>query len=313
MSPKRVGRVTLIGSWISPTVSVVIPHYGDSAPTLVLLDQLRAQDGAELQLIVADDCSPIPFPETPGVTVVRRAQNGGFGCAVNSGAEAATGELLLILNSDLEIGPGFVRDLVTAAQPWQPAVAGPRIVDGAGHADWTARRFPTTAHQVTEWLTPLARVRHTAWWHRGVGHDVAPEPGHATVTDWLVGAVLLLPLAAFRESGGFDERFHMNSEEVDLQRRLGARGIPSVYLPMVTVTHVGGGSSDPVLRRRWLVTSRLRYAEKWGGLVPLRLGLSLATPVNAVANGARRLRGAEVDPLRTAREEWSLIWQKEPR
>lgn len=295
------------------TVSAVVPHYGDPETMRPLLAALLTQQGVDLEVIVADDASPIPFPETPGIVVVRRDSNGGFGSAVNTGAAAATGELLLILNSDLEIGPTFVAELVAAATPWQPAVAGPRLVDEAGTSDWTARRFPTASQQVTEWLTPLARVRDTPWWHHGVGHDVPPEPGPAAVTDWLVGAVLLLPLAAFRESGGFDERFHMNSEEVDLQRRLGARGIPSVYLPMVTVTHAGGGSSDPALRRRWLVTSRLRYAEKWGGLVPLRVGLSLATTVNAVANGARRLRGADVDPLRTAREEWSLIWQKEPR
>ncbi len=293
-------------------VSVVIPHYGDPAPTLALLEQLKAQRDCKLELIVADDESPIPFPQTPGVTVVRRERNGGFGSAVNTGAAAATGELLLILNSDLEIHEGFVADLVAAAGPWQPAVAGPLIMDHDGVPAWTARRFPAVGHHVTEWLTPLARARHTGWWHRAVGHDVPPEPAAPAVTDWLVGAVLLLPLAAFRDAGGFDERFHMNSEEVDLQRRFRARGIPSVYLPSVVAIHAGGGSSDPALRRQWVVTSRLRYAEKWGGLMPLRLGLSAASAANAVVNTARRIRGTDVDPIATARDEWSLIWAKRP-
>ena len=56
-------------------VSAVIPHYGDPAPTLTLIEALRAQQGIapdELEIIVSDDQSPVPFPDTTGVRVVRR-------------------------------------------------------------------------------------------------------------------------------------------------------------------------------------------------------------------------------------------------
>ncbi len=66
------------------SVSVVVPHHGDAAPTLALLDQLDAQTHP-VQVIVADDASPDPFPDRPGVEVVRRTVNGGFGANVNSG------------------------------------------------------------------------------------------------------------------------------------------------------------------------------------------------------------------------------------
>src|SRR5690349_6662390 len=70
------------------SLSVVVPHYGSPAPALALLRMLRAQEGdLDLQVIVVDDCSPEPFPERPGLHVVRRAVNGGFGSAVNAGAE----------------------------------------------------------------------------------------------------------------------------------------------------------------------------------------------------------------------------------
>ena len=61
-------------------VSAVIPHYGDPAPTLTLIEALRAQQGIapdELEIIVSDDQSPVPFPDTTGVRVVRRETNGG--------------------------------------------------------------------------------------------------------------------------------------------------------------------------------------------------------------------------------------------
>ena len=293
----------------APSVSVVIPHYGDPTLTLRLTGQLRSQEGqSPHQIIVVDDRSPEPFPDVPGVLVVRRDRNGGFGTAVNAGAREATGDLLLILNSDLTIEATFLADLVRAAGPWLPAIVGPRILDADGHCDYSARDFPTVGHQVTEWLTPLARWRDADVLHKAVGHDLRALDDRAVVVDWLVGAALLLPTDVFHASGGFDERFFMNCEEVDLQRRLRSRGIPSVALPSPAVVHLGGGSSDPAKRRRWVVGSRFQYAEKWGGATRLRLGLSAATAANLAWNTGRRLAGAPIDPLAPAREEWlSLI------
>jgi N-acetylglucosaminyl-diphospho-decaprenol L-rhamnosyltransferase len=288
-------------------VSIVIPHYGATQATLLLLNQLRDQLGARDEVIVVDDASPAPFPDTAGVIVLRRDKNGGFGAAVNTGAAVATGDLLLILNSDLEVGPTFVADFIAASASWQPAVTGPLILDHEGVPDFSARHFPTIAHQGVEWLTPLARFRDRQRLHKAVGHDTRAVPGVIIPVDWLVGAALLLPRQAFLDVGGFDERFHMNAEEVDLQRRLRADGIPSVFIGTVSVTHEGGGSSDPAKRRQWLVESRFRYAAKWGGEGRLRASLRAATAINLAANVVRRAAGNRaVDPLATARHEWSL-------
>lgn len=294
-------------------VSVVIPHYGDPAPTLALVASLQRQTGdVDLQVIVSDDSSTEPFPDTAGVTVVRRAVNGGFGSAVNSGAAEAIHERLLILNSDLEVSPTFVMDLMEEAEPWMPAVCGPWIVDHAGNYAWSARCFPTVWHQAVEWLTPLARWRHRRLLHTAVGHDTNARRGEPCAVDWLVGAVLYLPTEVFRGAGGFDEGFFMNSEEVDLQRRLRSEGIPSVLLGQVEVTHAGGGSSgDADRRRRWLTASRLRYADKWGSRRRLQAALSVATIVNLFHNSLRRLAGREVTPVATARAEWELVWQQQ--
>ena len=290
-----------------PAVSVVVPHYGHPGTPLDLLDALRTQDGApDLQVVLVDDASPEPFPSTPDVHVVRRAANGGFGAAVNTGADFADCELLLVLNSDLEIGPTFVRDLVTSADPWMPAVVSPRVVGPDGSEQATGRYFPRVRHQVTEWLVPLARWRDADALHRAVGHDVTSR-GAEAVVDWVVGAAFLVPLADFRAAGGFDSRFFMNAEEVDLQRRLRNRGLPSVVLAAPTVVHMGGASSDPAQRRRWLVQSRLAYADKWGGRRRLQAALGAATAVNLVWNAGRRVAGRNVSPLRTAREELALL------
>jgi N-acetylglucosaminyl-diphospho-decaprenol L-rhamnosyltransferase len=295
------------------SVTAVVPHYGSPATPLPLLDALASQVGVPgLDVVLVDDASPEPFPAHPGVEVVRRDVNGGFGAAVNTGAAVADGELLLVLNSDLEVGPTFVRDLLAAARPWLPAVVSPRVVDPGGAELATGRWFPRVRHQLAEWLVPLARWRDTDVLRAAVGHDVAAR-GEEAVVDWVVAAALLVPLADFRAVGGFDERFFMNSEEIDLQRRLRERGLPSVVLAAPTVVHAGGGSSDAARRRAWLVRSRLEYADKWGGRRRLQVALGAATAVNLAWNAGRRAAGRDVAPLRTAREEAALLRRRRPR
>ncbi len=172
------------------SVTAVVPHFGAPETPIPLLEALVSQAPGEgtsaLQVVVVDDASPEPFPGLAGVEVVRRETNGGFGAAVNTGASVAEGDLLLVLNSDLEIGPTFVADLVAAARPWQPAVVSPRVVGPDGAELPTGRRFPRVRHQVTEWLVPLARWRDTDTLHRAVGHDVDARDTE-TVVDWVVG------------------------------------------------------------------------------------------------------------------------------
>lgn len=307
--------LTMIAPASLPGLSVVIPHYGDPKPTLGLIDALMGQAySGDLQIIVADDASPVPFcydGESSLVQVVTRPSNGGFGSAVNSGAAVANLELLLILNSDVEFAAGFLADFVTQSSPWMPAVASPRVVGRGGEYQWVGRHFPTIAHQSAEWLTPLARLRSTKAMHKAVGHDTATDASTVTPTDWVVGACMLLPRDSFEQASGFDEGYFMNSEEIDLQRRLRAVGIPSIVVGSITLTHQGGGSSDPLRRRQWLVKSRERYAQKWGHPLALKAALSAATGVNLAWNTTRRLRGVDVDPLAVARTEKRLIWRKD--
>lgn len=297
-----------------PTVSIVIPHYGSAGPTQALVASLRSQTATEkLEIIVSDDASPEPYPDDDEITVVRRPVNGGFGSAVNSGVQRATGDWLMILNSDLTVSDRFVTDWLTAAAPWGDAVTAPRILDSRGAEAWPGRHFPTVGHQFVEWLIPLARWRHLRPLHEAVGHDTRATGEATQVVDWVMGAALLMPTRVFREVGGFDEDFHMNAEEVDLQRRLRDRGIPSVYLGGVTAEHEGGGSSDPQKRRRWLVTSRLRYADKWstdgypGGRRSLVAALTVASVINLAWNAGRRASGRDITPWATFRYELSLL------
>ena len=292
-------------------VSAVIPHYGDFAPTLTLIEALRAQQGIapdELEIIVSDDQSPVPFPDTTGVRVVRRETNGGFGSAVNSGVAVATGKWLFILNSDLSITDTFVADMLSHIEHRTPALASPQVVGHDGKQQWVARKFPTTAHIAWEWFTPLARFKPSGWWHRGVGHDVAACTSRNTVeTDWVIGAAMVVPRDIYNRVGGMDERFYMNSEEVDFQRRLAEAGVPRLLVPQVRVEHEGGGSSPSARRRQWLTTARFTYADKWGDKATLGRTLKATSYANFLVNTVRAARNKEVNAQRTLREELAYV------
>ena len=282
-------------------VSVVIPHYGDPEPTSAVVAAVRAQvTDVEVQIIVSDDASPSYFPEGAGYLVVRRERNGGFGAAVNSGIARARHDALLVLNSDVEIGPTFLDDLLAGAAPWWPAVVSPRVVHPHGDAI-VARLWPTVAQQMTEWFEPLARFHGRDWLERLIGNDVDAHHSDAPVlTDWVLGVCMLLPTDDVRAVGGFDERYFMNCEEIDLQRRLHEeRLLPVVLLPAPTLIHASGASSDPERRAGWLTDARFRYHEKWSGGAGLRHGLTTVAVANAAWGSARAVFGRGNHPVKT--------------
>lgn len=291
-------------------ISVIIPHYGDSLPTRRLVEMLAHQrDSPELQVIVVDDHSPVAFPDLGNATVVRREENGGYGSAINTGAKLAVHDTILILNSDLEIEKHFVHDFAAAAGPHMPAVVSPDIVDEHGLSQRPARHFPTARQQFVAALSVLARFRHSNWWQESVGHDTRATGGRVVDVDWVVGAVLMLPTKAFRQVHGFDEGFFMNSEEIDLQRRLRGLGLRSVFVGTVRAVHEGGGSSDPSLRRTWLLSSALLYAKKWDRVPVLhRIALASAALINFPVNAIRSSAGRDVDAAGTLRRELAYAW-----
>lgn len=282
-----------------PELSVVVPHYGAAEHTLALVSALLPQLApAHAELIVVDDASPVPLPELPdGVTRVRRELNGGFGATVNTGVAHARGSLLAILNSDLVVPETFLLDFLAAAAPWMPALVAPRVVT-PGHAGSNAFRFPSASRTFAQRFALIASRRHTQWGKRLIGEDPRTAGGGTFVADWVSGAAMLVPSDLFRDVGGFDERFHMYMEEVDLQRRLREVGIPSIYVGDVTTGHVGFGSTPSQSREVWHLESAARYAEKWGSLRRLRFALAAGSAATLAYESARWCAGRPVHPWR---------------
>ena len=170
-----------------------------------LAGQLR--DGDEV--IVVDNASGDLTPEValeavPAARLIRNDENVGFAAACNHGAARATGELLVFLNPDAVVAPG-----------WREAIERP-LSDGSG---WTAWQALVTAEGGRLVNTRGGVVHFTGIaWAGGAGEPVSagpapPQPGFAS------GACLAIARRDFERLGGFAAEFFLYHEDVDLSLR----------------------------------------------------------------------------------------------
>lgn len=245
-----------------PAVDVVIVNWNSGRHLAACLDALAPGDGS-IRVIVIDNASTDGSAEAAagraGVALRVNDANRGFGAACNQGAALGASPLILFLNPDTIASPAAVAALAGAlARTPAAGIAGPALTDPDG-------RIVPTCSALPRWRDLVGRA---------LGLDrlglvaTAFLPARGGPVGQVMGACLMIRRDLFERLGGFDERFFLYFEEVDLSRRALDRGALSLYAPEVRVVHVGRGSSDGIKSRRlhlWLV-SRLRYARKHWGL-----------------------------------------------
>ncbi|HEX2298992.1 MAG TPA: glycosyltransferase family 2 protein, partial [Pseudonocardiaceae bacterium] len=212
-------------------VSVVVVNYRGAEDTVTCLRVLRDEldwPADRLELICVDNASGDGSAETitaavPQARLIRSAANTGFAGGCNLGAGKAAGPVVAFLNNDARPHPGWVRAAVEVlrAEPDVAAVASKVLY-------WDGERIDFADAALT-------------WYGMGYKpHAGAPDDGgHDTARDVLfgTGAALLVRRDVFTRLGGFDERFFMFYEDVDLGWRLTLRGWRVRYEPRSIAYH----------------------------------------------------------------------------
>lgn len=270
-------EASLILWLVSADVSVIVASHN----TRAYLERCLRHLGESHEVIVVDALSSDGSRELvrdrfPHVRLVELDENPGYGGALNRGIELASGTYLLLMNGDAWPQEGAVERLVSFAESEPRAgVVGPRLVNPDQTLQPSVRGFPTLWRLTTEYLFlrrlgPRSRVLNAFY---GAGFD------HRTQQDaeFIVGAVLLVRREALDEIEGFDERFFMFNEEVDLCYRARAAGWNVVFWPGAEVTHVGGASTAPIWPQmyREQLRSHLLFLDKHRGAVQAERGRKL--------------------------------------
>lgn len=274
---------------------MIVTH--DSAAALrtslpPIVAELRPDD----ELIVVDNASAdethVAVAElAPAARLIARADNPGFGAACNAGAAAAKGELLLFLNPDNVVAPGF-RDAIELP-----------LLEGRGWGAWQG----LVTDRGGEILNTSGGVVHFTGiaWAGDAGRPRATAPAAAREVAYPSGACLAIRRGAFAGLGGFSEPYFLYHEDADLGLRLRLAGHAVGIEPRAVCDHEyefdkGAAKWRYLERNRWATVIRTYPGRLLAAVMPALLATELALLVVAALGGwLPQKLAAAADVIRT--------------
>lgn len=206
-----------------------------------LLSIRRTCGGLSPQVVVVDGgsfdgCAEMLTQEFPEVDFIQSPENIGFGRSNNLGFGKVTGDALLLLNPDTELRPGALEVLLENLRYLPEAgLIGARLLNSDESLQLSSVHLLPTAWNIaldSEWV-------RRRWWRR----KGPPPSAEALEVEAVSGACMMLRSEAFRRLGGFDPRYFMYAEDMDLCFQVRQSGLKIYHAPRARVLHHGGGSS----------------------------------------------------------------------
>lgn len=230
-------------------VAAIVVSHGHPRELEESLPALRSQ--VDELVVIAN----VPGSVPDGVEALHNVRPLGYGANVNLGVSRTTAELVVAANPDAVAAGDAVATLraFMVARP-RCGIAGPRMVFPDGTWQPSRRRFPTVGGTIVR-RTPLRLIvpqrRHF--------HLDEQPPESPVEADWMLGGFLMLRREMLDSLGGFDERFRLYGEDIDLAYRAMQAGWERWYVPQAVVRHEHQAVTD----KRWLTRRTLWH---WAGI-----------------------------------------------
>ena len=255
----RIDRLPTIPGSGGPGASVIVPTHNNLIFTRMCLETVLADASHLAELIVVDNAShdgTLAYLSSlqeafPIVRVIANIENRGFAAAVNQGLREAQGSVLVLLNNDTVVSPGWLARLIAHADSPQVGAVSPvtNRIGTEAEVDVSYRTYGE--------LCVLAERR--AREHDGVTYDV----------EMLAMFCLAIRRDVLDQVGFLDEGYGMGLfEDDDFSYRLRQLGFRLVLAEDAFVHHVGEASFGNLVQTgeysRLFETNRVRFEEKWG-------------------------------------------------
>jgi GT2 family glycosyltransferase len=268
-------------------LSIIIPSYN----TKELLDRCLASIYVSLkgktmdfEVIVVDNASDDGSRELlnkkyPRVKTILNKENAGYGRANNQGIRKATGDYVLLLNSDIVVQNGAIEKLLMFGKSQPNAYVGGKLLNEDGSPQASCGPMYSLAVVFMMLFCKGDSLGITRY-----------SPSTTTKVDWISGACILAKRESFIDAGLFDEGIFLYMEEIDLLYRA-KRDV--VFYPDAEFVHTGAASSGsrrtPVIN---IYKGLLYFYKKHRSIMEQRILLAmLRLKANvAIALGSRNLR-----------------------
>jgi N-acetylglucosaminyl-diphospho-decaprenol L-rhamnosyltransferase len=298
----------------APELSVLVVAYRNVELTRECLASVYAETRADFEVVVVDNASgdgtaEMVAAEFPQARLVALDENVGFARGNNIGAQHARGEWLLLLNPDTVVLDGALDALLAfgRANP-EAGLYGGRTLYPDGRLNPTSCWGLPTLWSTFCFAAGLSTLRRGSPvfdpeslgpWKR----DSVRRVGIVT------GCLLLVRRDLWERLGGFDPRFWMYGEDLDLAVRTHAMGLRPMITPTATIVHVVGASSPDSGRKMTLV---MRARATVMRLHWRRPAAALGIGLLVAGAGLRALGGAAVGRLRGRRggDTWRTVWAR---
>jgi GT2 family glycosyltransferase len=224
------------------TVTLSVVSHAQGALVKDLLFDLARCCAASLRVILTSNIPELlPFSEREfpfRLTILRNARRRGFGANHNAAFAHSDSAYFCIANPDVRIELDPFPALTAALADAGVAIAAPLVRNPAGGIEDSARRFPTPGRLLRKLIAGEPP------------RDYALD-GRPVEPDWVAGMFMLLRAEAFARLRGFDERYFMYYEDVDLCARARRLGLRIVLDPRAQVVHDARRASHRSARHAW--------------------------------------------------------------
>jgi N-acetylglucosaminyl-diphospho-decaprenol L-rhamnosyltransferase len=231
------------------TASIVSHGHGIMVRGLVE-DLLRCPEVARI-IVTHNVPENTEYPEDQRVEIFRNDKPRGYGANQNAALATTKTPVFCVLNPDIRLMENPLPRLLDVINEQPAALVAPKIVAEDGTEEDSARKFPTLRSLVSKAL--------------GLDDGTYPvKPANGLMyPDWLAGMFLLIRRDVLQKVGGFDEKFFLYYEDVDLCWRLRRDGFQVAQDRSVSVVHEARRESRRSLRFAcWHLASMARYLIK---------------------------------------------------
>jgi GT2 family glycosyltransferase len=247
--------------------AAIVAYKSDLTELKTAIDSCLASS-LRVQVIVVDNAASDELDALCHICKVRYIRTGrniGFGAAHNVALKnALPAKYHLVLNPDVQFEQGILEELYAFLE-LNPSVGlvMPRVIYPDGSLQNLCKRLPSpidiiAKRLLSRRLQSLCRSRLEAF------ELIDMDMGKVLSVPYLSGCFMFLRSMALRDIGGFDERFFMYFEDLDLTRRIHQR-CGTVYYPDATIVHRHEKGSYKSARLLFLgIQSAVKYFNKWG-------------------------------------------------